>query len=212
VSRIVGALGMSPPFAALEEAAEALRAGLVVGIPTDTVYGLAVEPSRPGATERLFELKGRPRSVALPVLVAGAAQALALAAPGPAARVLMQRWWPGALTLVMARRPSCWLGDLGGDENTIGLRCPAHPVPLGLAEMVGPLATTSANRHGGEPFETAQELWAELGSGLAVVLDAGPCSGSPSTVVDCTGSEPRCLREGGIGWAEVLASLERAAW
>ncbi len=209
MSRVIAATGTPPPLAALEEATGALRAGLVVGIPTDTVYGLAAEPSRPGATRRLFDLKARPQSVALPVLVADVAQALALAVADRMAVALMERWWPGALTLVLARRPSPWFADLGGDGETIGLRCPAHPVPLALAAAVGPLATTSANRHGGAPLETAQELSAELGPGVAVILDGGRCSGSPSTVVDCTGVEPGCLREGSIRWAEVVASLGR---
>ncbi|MGH9129103.1 MAG: L-threonylcarbamoyladenylate synthase [Acidimicrobiales bacterium] len=190
------------PAAATDEAAQALRAGLVVGIPTDTVYGLAVDPSQPGATGRLFESKSRPASVALPVLVSGVDQALSLAVAGPSAQGLMARWWPGALTVVLVRRPGIDL-VLGGDEGTIGLRCPAHPVPLALAGVVGPLATTSANRHGGSPLETAQAVSAEIGP--AVVLDGGTCRGAPSTVVDCTGPVPRLLRQGRIPWAEVLA-------
>lgn len=187
-------------------AAGALRAGQVVAIPTDTVYGLAVDPTRPGATRRLFALKARPESVALPVLVSGAEQALSLAVLSPLAEDLIDRWWPGGLTLVLARRPGLGL-ELGGDEATIGVRCPAHPIPLALAATVGPLATTSANRHGEAPLCTAQALSGELGPTVAVIVDAGPCEGSPSTVVDCTGVQPNCLREGRVGWAEVLASL-----
>lgn len=204
--RILDASAGSNRLQALEEARLALRAGLVVGLPTDTVYGLAVDPTQPGAVQRLFELKARPDSVALPVLVADVGQAQSLGDCGPAARALMSRWWPGGLTLVVTRRPGLGL-ELGGDEGTIGVRCPAHAIPLELARMVGPLATTSANLHGSAPLETAESLSVELGSGVAVILDAGACRGSPSTVVDCTGSEPVCLREGAISWAEVLASL-----
>lgn len=196
----------SPSEVDLEAGAHALRAGLVVGLPTDTVYGLAVDPSREGATDRLFALKLRPRHVALPVLVAGVDQARALAVTDPGAEALISWWWPGALTLVLVRRPGLGL-DLGGDDATIGLRCPAHPVPLELARTVGPLATTSANRHGSAPLETARAVVDAFGDRVAVVLDAGACRARPSTVVDCTGPEPRCLREGGVAWSEVLASL-----
>lgn len=204
--------GAEPALAdpALAQAARALRAGLVVGLPTDTVYGLAADPSRAGATDRLFFLKGRPDHVALPVLVADVAQARSLAYLDPVSESLAARWWPGGLTLVLARRDGLGL-RLGGDDATIGLRCPAHPVPLGLARAVGPLATTSANRHGSAPLETAQALANSFGPGLAVIVDAGPCVAKPSTVVDCTAAEPRCLREGSVSWSDVLASIERLA-
>ncbi|MGH9130580.1 MAG: L-threonylcarbamoyladenylate synthase [Acidimicrobiales bacterium] len=200
--RLVDASGDPPCPQALEQAASALRSGLVVGIPTDTVYGLAVDPSRSGAVDRLFALKARPGSVALPVLVADVDQARGLAVCTPAAEALMAAWWPGGLTLVLASLPGLGL-SLGGDGATIGLRCPAHPVPVALARMVGPIATTSANLHGSAPVETAEALSAQLGEGVAVILDAGPCTGPSSTVVDCTGPELRCLREGSIAWVRV---------
>ena len=95
----------------------------------------------------------------------------------------MERFWPGPLTLVLPARPE--LGaDLGDDELTIGLRCPAHAVPLALCRAVGPLATTSANLHGDDSLTTATEVAAAFGDNVPVVLDAGGCTGSPSTVVD----------------------------
>lgn len=201
------AWGDPPPAEALEAAWHALASGQVVGLPTDTVYGLAADPFHTGAADRLFRLKGRPRSVELPVLVADVDQALSLATAVPDVGTrLMEQWWPGPLTLVLPRRPDLSV-DLGSDEATIGVRCPAHPVPLALCRRAGPLATTSANPHGQAPVVTAPELSRTFGAGVAVVLDAGPCDASPSTVVDCTGAEAHCLREGRIPWSLVRAGL-----
>src|ERR1700730_15622570 len=145
---VVPALGDPPPQAAIEGAVKAPGVAHIVGLPTDTVYGLAADPFRAGATDRLFVLKRRPRTVELPVLVADEHQALSMAVAVPAsARRLMERYWPGPLTLVLPRRPDL-NADLGQDDATVGVRCPAHPVPLALCRVVGPLATTSANRHG----------------------------------------------------------------
>lgn len=200
---ILSATGDPPPAAAIEQAALALSAGDIVGVPTDTVYGVAADPFHTGATDRLFALKRRPRTVELPVLVAGVDQALALTVAVPhAARRLMERFWPGALTLILPRREDL-NADLGEDDATIGIRCPAHPVPLALCRAVGPLATTSANRHGEAPAVTASEVAEALGPGVEVILDAGECRGRPSTVVDCTGQEPRLLREGRLPWPEL---------
>jgi tRNA threonylcarbamoyl adenosine modification protein (Sua5/YciO/YrdC/YwlC family) len=145
---IVPATGYPPPAAAIEQAAKALAAGDIVGVPTDTVYGLAADPFHTGASDRLFALKRRPRAVELPILVADEDQALALTVAVPAtARRLLDRYWPGALTLILPRREDL-NADLGEDDATIGIRCPAHPVPIALCQAVGPMATTSANRHG----------------------------------------------------------------
>jgi L-threonylcarbamoyladenylate synthase len=200
---VLDAHGDPPPRAALAAAVAALGAGQVVGVPTDTVYGLAVDAARPGATERVFEAKLRPRAVGLPVLVAEAADVDAVAAGVPeVARALMRRFWPGGLTVVLARRADLDL-DLGDDETTVGVRCPDHPVIRSLCRMVGPLATTSANRHGEPPAVEALEV-AGL-AGVDLVLDAGRCAGLPSTVVDCTGSRPRLLRAGALSWAAIEA-------
>jgi L-threonylcarbamoyladenylate synthase len=204
VSTPLDARGDPPSPVAIGAAVAALAGGGVVGLPTDTVYGLAADPWRPGATERLFELKGRPRHVELPVFVAGADQAARLSVGlTPIARILMERYWPGPLTIVVPRRPD--LGaDLGTDPTTIGLRCPAHPVPLAICQAQGPYATTSANRHGQPPISEAATLAAEL-PGVDLVLDAGPCAGVPSTVVDATGERLRLLRAGAIPWEDLTA-------
>ena len=186
-------------------AADVLRAGGVVLLPTDTVYGIAVATDVPGATARLFSLKGRDRHVPIAVLVADAAQAWTIVLPPvpDAARVLATRWWPGALTLVLPRDPA-WEVDLGGDGTTVGVRCPDHELIRALCRSVGPLATTSANRHGRPTPSTAQEAAAELG-GVDLVVDGGHLPGTPSTVVDCT-VDPVCvLREGAIPREAVVA-------
>jgi len=201
-----GAPGHVPPLV-LERAAFALVAGQVVGIPTDTVYGLAVHPALVGATEALFALKGRPESIGLAVLVSGTEQAEALAAGGlpQRARRVAEKLWPGGVTLVVRRRDGIdWV--LGGDAATIGIRCPDNPVARALCEKIGPLATTSANLHGEPSLETAEELRGRFGEGVAFVIDGGRLAGTPSTVVDMTGDRTRCIREGAVPFAEVEAA------
>jgi L-threonylcarbamoyladenylate synthase len=190
------------------EALDALRAGMPVVLPTDTVYGVAADATRPDATRRLFEVKERPADVALPVLAADPDQAFGLADDVPdAARRLAARFWPGGLTIVVARRPGLGV-DLGGpDDRTVGVRVPDHDVPRRLAAEVGPLATTSANRHGRPTPETADGVRHELGAAVAVVVDGGRCAGAPSTVVSCLDGVVRVLREGRIPTDEVLAAL-----
>jgi L-threonylcarbamoyladenylate synthase len=211
-----GAVSAGEPVAAAPgearqeiDAATALLAGAVVAIPTDTVYGLAVDPRRSGATDLVFALKHRPATLELPVLVADLAQADALAGPdglSATARRLADRFWPGSLTMVVRRRPAVeWA--LGGDGRTIGLRYPAHSVVQRLCRSVGALATTSANRHGQPPITTAAALAEEFGGGIAVVVDGGTCAGAPSTVIDLTGDAPRCLREGAVPWSAIEAAL-----
>ncbi len=204
---LLPALGDPPPDEPLAEAARALAEGQPVAVPTDTVYGLAVDPFRAGSTDRLFAAKRRPREVNLPVLVTGVEQALELATVVPdGALALMERFWPGPLTIVLPARPD--LGaDLGEDEATVGVRCPDHAIPRVLCERAGPLATTSANRHGQPTLTTAQEVAAVFGKAVPVVLDGGTCRGLPSTVVDCTGQEPKLLREGRVPWEAVRAAF-----
>lgn len=186
-------------------AAEALRGGDIIAVPTDTVYGLAADPWHSGAVDRLFLLKGRPRSVELPLMVADADQALTLVTAVPAsARRLMEAFWPGALTIVLPRREEVD-ADLGDEDATIGLRCPAHPVPRALSRLVGPFAATSANRHGDAPATSAQQVAATI-PGVALVLDGGSCVSRPSTVVDSTGDTPRLLRPGAVEWDDILAA------
>ena len=188
----------------LRNAVAVLEAGGVVALPTDTVYGLAADPAVPGATDALFALKGRPDTIELPVLVADLAQAEVFAEMTAPARRLAEAFWPGALTLVVARRPGVdW--SLGGLGHTVGVRSPAHPIPRSLCTMVGPLATTSANRHGDPPLVDASAVRRAFADVLGMVVDGGRCDGAPSTVVDVASA--RCLRHGALTWEEIEAVL-----
>jgi L-threonylcarbamoyladenylate synthase len=147
--------------------------------------------------------------VALPVLVDGRGQVSEVCGHlGRAAEHLAERYWPGPLTLVVPRRRS-FTADLGGPpaaRQTVGVRWPAHPMIQCLCRQLGPLAVTSANRHGSPPATRAHQV-AEIfrgEEGLSMVLDGGVCEGTPSTVVECLGPAFRCLREGSISWDELL--------
>jgi L-threonylcarbamoyladenylate synthase len=200
-------LGVDPEVMA--QAIEALSGGSVVALPTDTVYGLAVDPSVPGAVERIFTLKGRPRDVALPILVGTKAQVEEVTGGlGGAAGYLADRYWPGPLTLVVPRRPG-YSADLGGPTSprqSVGVRWPDHPVVQALCRSVGPLAVTSANPHTGSPATTAHQVAEAFeGSGQpAVIVDGGVCDGVPSTVVECRGATTRCLRSGAVPWDDII--------
>ncbi len=187
------------------KAADLLAAGMVVAIPTDTVYGLAVDPSQPGAVDRVFALKKRPGDVALPVLVTGWGQVEMVAGTlEGAAQGFADQYWPGPLTLVVPRRGR-FRADLGGElaaSWTVGLRWPDHPVVQALCTAIGPLAVTSANRHAEPPATSAEDVIVAFTGDdrLSAVLDGGVCDGAPSTVVECRGPVSRCLREGAIRW------------
>lgn len=186
-------------------AADLLAAGMVVAIPTDTVYGLAVDPLQPGAVDRVFALKKRPGKVALPVLVTGWGQVEMVAGTlEVAAQGFADQYWPGPLTLVVPRSGR-FRADLGGElaaRWTVGVRWPDHPVVRALCAAVGPLAVTSANRHAEPPATSAEDVIVAFAGDdrLSGVLDGGVCDGAPSTVVECRGPASRCLREGGILW------------
>lgn len=175
------------------EAVAALRRGEVIGIPTDTVYGVA---SLPSCSDRLFELKRRPPEVQVPVLVGDPDDAALLARVTPVGARLIEAFWPGALTVVL---------PLLDSAGTVGLRCPDNDLVRSLCRSVGPLATTSANLHGEPPLTTADAVRATF-PGL-VVVDGGVCEGAPSTVVDATGDVVLVLREGRILQGTLSAAL-----
>ncbi|MFZ6002966.1 MAG: L-threonylcarbamoyladenylate synthase [Actinomycetota bacterium] len=189
----------------VERVASALLSGDVVVLPTDTVYGLAALPTDADATARLFELKGRQAQTPIAVLCADVEQAAALAGPGAAATLaaLADRWWPGPLTVVAPRRAGVGF-HLGGPATTIGLRVPHHDLVRAVATRVGPIAATSANRHGEPTPETAPEVATALGPGVPLIVDAGVLAASASTVVDVTSRPWRVLREGPISAGEIL--------
>ena len=193
-------------------AIEVLRAGGLIALPTDTVYGIAVALDAPEGIERLFAAKARPPDKAVMLLLAEAEQAAEVGEFGPAARVLAAAGWPGGLTLVLRQRPGVSLPSaLTAGTDTIGVRLPAHDAPRALAAAVGPLPTTSANRSGEPTASTAADIAAQLGEALDLILDGGPArSAQPSTVIDCSTDRPRLLREGAIASAALAAVLDEA--
>lgn len=197
-----------PDAAVLRRAVDALAAGEVVAFPTDTLYGLAVDPRRPDAGDRLFAAKHRPAHAAAPLVAAGAAQIDAVARWTPLGRVLAARFWPGALALVLDAAPVLDRRLLGGG-TTVAVRVPAHPVARALAAGFGfPVTATSANLSGHAPASDAGAVMAALGDDVSVILDAGPAAGgAPSTIVDVRGDGPVLVREGAVPWDRVLQSL-----
>ena len=192
------------------EAIDVLRAGGIVALPTDTVYGLAVALGAPSAITRLFAAKQRPLDRAIALLVADLAQAEALGVFGLVARELAAAHWPGGLTLVVPQQPTAHVpADMTAETATVGLRMPAHPTPQALAAAVGPLPTTSANRSGEPELRDAAAIEAALGDAVDLILDGGPARGGPaSTVVDCTSPRPRVLRVGAIPLDAIEPLLE----
>jgi L-threonylcarbamoyladenylate synthase len=186
-----------------------LRAGGLVGLPTETVYGLAADASRPEAVRRVFEAKGRPTDHPLIVHVAGADDLDQWAIDVPrAARLLVERWWPGPLT-VLVRRAAHVLDEVTGGRETVALRSPAHPMAHQVLEgFGGGLVAPSANRFGRVSPTTANDVLDELGDSVDLVLDGGPCTvGVESTIVDVTGDAPVVLRRGGVTPEEIAEVL-----
>ncbi len=195
-------------------AIEALRRGELVALPTDTVYGIGVALGASGGIERLFAAKGRAPDKGIVLLLADHHQASEVADPTPAFRVLAAAFWPGALTLIARRRDDVALpAALTGGSTTIGLRLPDHDAPRALAEELGPLPVTSANRSGEPDATTAAAVLAGLGvaSDLTIVLDGGVARAVvPSSVVDCSVDPPRLLRAGALSREVLSAVLEDA--
>jgi L-threonylcarbamoyladenylate synthase len=192
-------------------AVDVLRAGGIVALPTDTVYGIGCALDAPRGIERLFEAKARPPDKAIMLLLADEEQADELGVMGPAALVLADAFWPGGLSLVLTRRDDVDLpGVLTGGAPTVGVRVPDHECPRALAAAVGAMPVTSANRSGKPELETAAQIAAELND-VDLVLDGGRArAGPPSTVVDCTGDRARIVRAGAIDPQAVRRVLEAA--
>jgi L-threonylcarbamoyladenylate synthase len=199
-----------PDAATLRIAADWLRQGGVVAYPTDTLYGLAVDPSSAAAVEALFDVKGRDARSALPLLAASVEQVRAAcgALPPDAAR-LAAAFWPGPLSLILDA-PALVAPAVHAGTGTVAVRVPAHPVARALAEAFGGLVTaTSANLSGQPPSATAAGLDAIARDPRVMGLDGGAApGGAPSTIVDARG-ELRLVRAGPIAWNRVLESLER---
>ncbi len=194
------------------EAIRILKAGGIVALPTDTVYGLAVDIASPGGVDRLFAAKRRPSDRAVMLLLADADQAREFVEWPPAGSALAAAFWPGGLTIVVAQSPNAALPpELTGGRSTVGLRLPDHPTPRALAAALGPFPVTSANVSGLTEASDAAEIRDQLGAAIDLILDGGPARGGPpSTVVDCSTPTPRILRAGAIP-ADAIARILREA-
>lgn len=204
-------------LAGMREAQRALGLGEVVVIPTDTVYGIAADAFKPSAVQALLDAKGRTRQSPPPVLVGSVATIDALASEVPdIIRELFAKHSPGPLTVILPAQPSLnW--DLGETHGTVALRVPDHPLTLELLQSTGPLAVSSANKHGEPAPSNAADAVAQLGEDVKIFLDAGEVGGEPSTILDATGltvrDQPvpaRIVRQGAlsrVAIAEVLGDL-----
>ena len=196
----------------LASAVSFLRMGGIVAFPTDTLYGLAVDPSSEEAVHYLFELKGRPASAAVPFVAASREQVTKWCGLSGDAERLANAFWPGPLSLI-CEAPASIVPAIHASLGTVAVRVPAHRVAVALAQAWGsPLPATSANLSGQVPAVRADQL-AALTSPRLMVIDGGPAAGgAPSTIVDARhspASPPMLVREGAIGWERVLNSLQR---
>jgi L-threonylcarbamoyladenylate synthase len=194
---------------AIDAAVAALRRGECIGLPTETVYGLAADARNPDAVRKVFALKGRPADHPLIVHLPDAAMLDDYARDiAPEARALAAHFWPGPLTLILNRQPAV-PDEVTGSQSTVGLRMPAHPLAQQvLSAFGGGLAAPSANRFGRISPTSAQHVRDEFGDALPIVLDGGDCTlGIESTIVDCSGEVVRILRPGSISQAMIEAVI-----
>ena len=182
-----------------------LKRGGIVAFPTDTVYGLGACANLHQAVERVYQVKERPRNMALPLLLARTLQISEVAEPvPPIAWLLAHTFLPGALTIVLHKSNS--VPDIiTGGGITVAVRIPAHPIPVALADGLGmPIVGTSANLSGKPSAVTADEVYSQFGDKIDLVIDGGRCPGGrESTIVDVTGERPVVLREGAISREEL---------
>jgi L-threonylcarbamoyladenylate synthase len=194
--------------AGVTEAVGVLRRGDLAVLPTDTVYGIAADAFSPPAVDRLLAAKGRARDMPVPVLV-GSWRGLDGLADHvtPSMRSLVEAFWPGPLTVIVKAAPSlAW--DLGETRGTVAVRMPLHPVALAVLAETGPLAVSSANRTGMPPATDAAQALEQLGSSVAVYLEAGSSGDAvPSTIVDLTGETPQVRRAGALDLEALQAVL-----
>ena len=197
--RIIAVDPVAPAPAGLRAAADVLRGGGVVAFPPETFYCLAAAALDPVSVRRIFELKGRPESKPLLVLVDSVAMAESVAHVSNPALALMARCWPGALTLVLSAHANV-PSDVTAGTGTLGLRVSSHPVARGLVESLGaPVTAPSANPSGLEPPTTAEGVLAYFADKIDLILDGGPTAGGePSTVLDVTVDPPRVIRQGAV--------------
>jgi L-threonylcarbamoyladenylate synthase len=191
----------------LARAQEVLQEGGLVAFPTDTVYGVGTLAFNAAAVRSIYIAKDRPDDKAIPVLIGDSTDLEKVTQEIPeAASRLAARFWPGPLTLVVSKRPD--LPETVSATPTVGVRVPDHALARKLLSAAGPMAVTSANLSGQPSPSTAQEVLAQLGGRIALIIDGGKTPGGiPSTVVDCSGQEIRILREGPILKDQIWAAL-----
>ena len=188
-----------------------IRAGRVVAYPTDTFYGLGVDPRNPEAARRLFALKGRPESSALILIASDLDQVHAAGELSADARRLAEQWWPGRLTIVVRARDGLADETLAGG-STVGVRVPNHPVARAFARASGFCVTATSANQSGQPAATSAADIVEALPGVDLVLDAGASrGGAPSTIVDASNVTITLVRAGAIAWERVLKSLSSGA-
>jgi L-threonylcarbamoyladenylate synthase len=200
---------LKPSPVAIQKAAEALQAGNLVVIPTETVYGLAADAMNPEAVRKVFAAKERPPENPLIVHIADLTQLESVAGAIPdSAKRLMKRYWPGALTLVLPKKTSV-PAEVTAGLDTVAIRMPSHPVALEVIRVAGmPLAAPSANRFMHLSPTRAENVERAIAAKAEMILDGGPCQiGLESTVLDCTEEVPRILRPGGVTRAQIQAAL-----
>ena len=184
----------------------------VIAFPTDTVFGLGCDAASEGAARRIFQIKGRPADQPLILMSDRADLLTALGEPSCQLDALAARFWPGPLTMVVPIRPAVRhriAASVRAAGNTVGLRVPDHPVALAILAACGaPLATTSANLSGQPPAANVEELVAQLGDKVSLIISGGPPpSGVPSTVLDLSRQPPAILRPGAVSAEEIKAAL-----
>jgi L-threonylcarbamoyladenylate synthase len=189
----------NPEAESIAVGAELIRAGELVAFPTETVYGLGADAFQPGAVEKIFRAKGRPPENALLVHVSNINQVQSLVTNIPVtAKKLMDRFWPGPLSIILPSRSSVPEIVRGGSFG-VGLRMPSHPIALALIEATGPIAAPSANLYGRPSPTNAQHVRQDLDGKIAAVLDGGDTgTGLESTLIDLSDGTHRILRRGGI--------------
>ena len=209
VSRRLVVAAVSPDLSTIRHAADVIRAGGVVAIPTDTLYGLAADPFSAHAVGRVFEVKGRAERQPVALIAADLTQVEDQIGPLPAnARALAAQFWPGPLTLLL-EAPENLAPGVVAPSGLVGVRVPAHDVARALCrESRRVLTATSANLSGQPAFAEPAALWTALGERVDLMLDAGPTpGGAPSTIVDGSATTPRLVRAGAIEWDTITAWL-----
>ena len=196
-------------YKSIQRALEVLHKGGLVAFPTDTVYGLGTLAFDGKAVESIYLAKNRPIEKAIPVLI-GEIKDLDKLSDGLTEVVsrLASRYWPGPLTIIVPKKPT--LPEAVSATDTVGVRIPDHQVARALLRSTGPMAVTSANLSGQPSPSTAQEVFEQLNGRIQLIIDGGKTPGGvPSTLVDCTGSEIKVLREGPISLEQLLSAVSQ---